>query len=375
MIYCTIILIGLYALLNFASIIGFLKKVPAHVSLEHNKPASLPFCSIVIAARNEEKSMAYICHDLSKQTYPKEKTEFIIIDDHSDDNTAQIINSFAKQDQRFVLIQAAEHVTGKKQALRYALTRSHGDLLLFTDADCALEPEWTETYVAHANTNSASFFFGGIVPQHPKTLSEAFFRLEFIGILAVQNGLARINHAFSCNGANMCITRKFYEQHYNTKESYTSGDDVFLLHNAKSTPNNVVFVQSLSARVKTDIPSTWQEFLNQRIRWSSKAGGYKDPDAIAVAMIVYATCLAMVVSFIGAWCGNSISLYTFFILYIVKTLCDTLIFSVTAHYYETKKKAIMAIPFFEAIYPFYITIIPIFAMLVPTKWKARKIQK
>ena len=105
-------------LLCIASVIGFVKKRAPHPPLEQNEPDTLPFCSVIIAARNEEASISTICNNLLKQTYPKEKNEFIIIDDHSNDNTAEIINTFAKQDQRFLLIQAPEYIQGKKQALQ-----------------------------------------------------------------------------------------------------------------------------------------------------------------------------------------------------------------------------------------------------------------
>ena len=359
-----------------ASVFGFIKKTQQHLPLELDEPNALPFCSVIIAARNEEASIGTICNDLLQQTYPKEKTEFILIDDHSDDYTAEIINTFVKQDHRFILTQAPEEIQGKKQALRYALSKAQGDLLLFTDADCSISAKWIETYAAHTQDSQASFYFGGIVPRQPNSISESFFRLDFIGILAVQSGLARLNHAFSCNGANMCITRKFYTEQYNTNESYASGDDVFLLQQAKKTKNNVKFIADFSARVRTGIPSSWSEFLNQRSRWSSKVGGYKDNDTIAVAVIVYAICFVMSALFVATVVtGNEYFLDLWFKLFLIKTACDLIIFDLTSKYFETKYKSNLLTPFFEFIYPFYIVIIPIFAMLVPTKWKARQIQK
>lgn len=359
-----------------ASVNGFIKKMPQHKPLELNESTTLPFCSVIIAARNEEASIGTICNDLLQQIYPKERTEFLIIDDHSDDNTTETINTFVKQDQRFILIQAPEEIQGKKQALRYALSKAQGDLLLFTDADCSISAKWIKTYAAHAKDSQASFFFGAIVPRQPNSFSESFFRLDFIGILAVQSGLARQNHAFSCNGANMCITRKFYTEQYNTNELYASGDDVFLLQQAKKTKNNVKYIPDYSARVRTGLPSSWREFLNQRSRWSSKVGGYKDKDTIAVTIIVYAICFAMSALFVTAVVtGNEYFLNLWFKLFLIKTACDVILFDITAKYFETRYKSYVLTPFFEFIYPFYIVIIPIFAMLVPTKWKARKIQK
>jgi len=42
--------------------------------------------SIVIACRNEEENIAQLLDSLLNQDYPENKTEIIIVDDHSSDN-------------------------------------------------------------------------------------------------------------------------------------------------------------------------------------------------------------------------------------------------------------------------------------------------
>ena len=53
-----------------------------------------PFTSVVIAVRNEEKYIKNCLFDLSKQSYPNEQFEIILVDDHSEDNTGKIIKEF-----------------------------------------------------------------------------------------------------------------------------------------------------------------------------------------------------------------------------------------------------------------------------------------
>ena len=50
--------------------------------------------SVLIAARNEEKNIVKLLQSLYNQTFPKEFYEVIIVDDHSDDNTKNIIEEF-----------------------------------------------------------------------------------------------------------------------------------------------------------------------------------------------------------------------------------------------------------------------------------------
>ncbi len=54
------------------------------------KQASV-FISVIIAARNEENNIQELLQSLHAQQYPKELYEVIIIDDHSTDNTWQLL--------------------------------------------------------------------------------------------------------------------------------------------------------------------------------------------------------------------------------------------------------------------------------------------
>src|SRR5436189_454863 len=50
--------------------------------------------SIIIPARNEEKNIGLLLQALQDQTYPKDLIEIIVVDDHSEDATAEIVIKF-----------------------------------------------------------------------------------------------------------------------------------------------------------------------------------------------------------------------------------------------------------------------------------------
>ena len=346
----------------------------------HDKTAesdhSYPFCSVVIAARNEATSIQTTVESLLKQKYPQECFEILVIDDHSTDNTKQILDAMTETAKNLNVFSSPEHIVGKKQALKHVLKFAHGDLLLFTDADCEIGSEWIETYVAYASAYRGNLYFGNIQPRinEKSSVAEKCAALDFIGILGVQNGLANIGHAFSCNGANMCITRKFYDTNYDTNESFSSGDDVFLLHTAKRTDRNSIhFIKNDNATVKTSVPHTFKDFFNQRCRWASKAGGYKDRDSILVALIVYLYCFALTVTAGFEIFNNKIALVLFSFLFLTKLCIDLILFYVTRNQFQSKKYIWLAVPF-ECVYFLYITIVPIVSVFKSTTWKGRTIQ-
>jgi glycosyltransferase involved in cell wall biosynthesis len=60
-----------------------------------NKNSTL--ITVIIAARNEEKTIGICIESIIEQTYPAHLFELIVIDDHSIDSTAAIVNSFNKK--------------------------------------------------------------------------------------------------------------------------------------------------------------------------------------------------------------------------------------------------------------------------------------
>src|SRR5438270_2299713 len=78
-------------LLGYAGLIvyyyGHFKKLPLFAAKDH---VPKTFVSVLIAARNEEKTLPQLLKALSLQTYPQECFEIIVIDDFSTDNTAAV---------------------------------------------------------------------------------------------------------------------------------------------------------------------------------------------------------------------------------------------------------------------------------------------
>ena len=58
-----------------------------HNILPISNSVTLPFVSVIIAARNEENNLTPLIKDLIKQEYPLGKFEIIIVNDRSNDST------------------------------------------------------------------------------------------------------------------------------------------------------------------------------------------------------------------------------------------------------------------------------------------------
>jgi biofilm PGA synthesis N-glycosyltransferase PgaC len=92
------------------------------------------------------------------------------------------------------------------------------------------------------------------------------------------------------SGANMLFEKEVFEavNGYEGNEHIASGDDVFLMQKIfLKNPKAIGFVKNSNAFAKTHSPKTFQEFLNQRIRWTSKSSNMMDPKVKAVLLLNY----------------------------------------------------------------------------------------
>jgi glycosyltransferase involved in cell wall biosynthesis len=109
-----------------------------------------PLVSVIIPARNEERSIEQTVRAFFAQTYLS--LEIIAIDDRSTDATGVLLHGLAGEDARLTVIDNEEPPPGwlgKPWALHQGSLRARGSLLLFVDADVLYAPPAVAAAVAH----------------------------------------------------------------------------------------------------------------------------------------------------------------------------------------------------------------------------------
>ncbi len=104
-------------------------------------PETLPFLSIVVPARDEERSIERCVRSLLTQEWLD--FEVIVVDDRSTDATPDILARLAREDARVRVVRGAPLPAGwigKPWALVQGERLARGSWLLFTDADSTHEP-------------------------------------------------------------------------------------------------------------------------------------------------------------------------------------------------------------------------------------------
>jgi biofilm PGA synthesis N-glycosyltransferase PgaC len=333
-----------------------------------------PFLSVVIPIRNESSSIENLLTDLSLQDYPEEKFEVILVDDHSNDFTLQLINQF-NTNIKCRIIQLGDHEYGKKAALIKGLKASNSDLVLTTDGDCRLKKYWISEMAEFYSSRPAKLIFGPVLFSNKKTFWNKMQSLEFLSLVTGAAGLAGIHRPILCNAANMGFDRKSYLRFANHHPSeIVSGDDIFYLHWLKKKyPDEIHFLKSHSSFVVTTPPENPRDFIGQRIRWTSKSRYYRDCHLILTALIIFIVSFSLLCLLAGSiFC--KLSLQGFLLLFIIKGIADFIFLHRITSFFHIRHLLRVFIPL-EFVYFFYVSIIGIAGNLFSFSWKGRKINR
>ncbi len=269
-----------YAVVQTGLIIGLFR-------LKRPNSKQRPLVSIIVAARNEERSLGALLESLLHQTYTN--YEIIVVDDRSTDATSEIIRSAQKSDARLKLVMVrskAVDMPPKKHALTEGIRASKGPILCFTDADCLPERTWIESLVSFFDEGVG--VVAGYSPYDVKLLSEgvsnrmgmrllhAFVKGEEFKGAIWSAGSIGMNLAWLCTGRNLAYRRSVFDEvggFEQIKMSVSGDDDLFLQLIRRSTHWTIQYATSPESFVRTAPPESFAEFIQQRTRHFS-AGKY-----------------------------------------------------------------------------------------------------
>jgi cellulose synthase/poly-beta-1,6-N-acetylglucosamine synthase-like glycosyltransferase len=361
---------AIYCILIISFSFGWYKKP----SVTKHPQNDLPYLSVIIAVRNEAGNIPDLLKHLKLQDYPSEKFEVIFSDDHSDDQTFQLLKKLTAEipDFNCIAAPAGSHY-GKKEAIDRALKIARCSIIIFTDADCRMNPQWLLHFGNEFRDENLQMLLAPVDIQiKKKGIFSAFQSLEFMSLQGVTAGSANINKPVVANAANMACRKSTMEDVKKNMggKKYLSGDDMFLLHAIKKIyPENIKYSKDLRAFVETGAAQSSKTFLRQRARWSSKSVAYKDFFTLFTGAAVAGLNILIVTGILTGLLFPYL-LFTTLIIWGIKTLIDfPLIYGVTG-FFGKRYLLWLYIPL-QVIYPFSVSITLFHAIFASVKWKER----
>lgn len=103
---------------------------------------TMPFVSLMVAAKNEEAVIVPLVRALCNLDYPRDRYELWVIDDHSTDRTPDLLERLQPEfPQLRVFRRSADARGGKSGALNQVVPMTQGELIGVFDADAQVSPD------------------------------------------------------------------------------------------------------------------------------------------------------------------------------------------------------------------------------------------
>lgn len=233
------------------------------------KPSRFPLVSILVPARNEGKNIEGCVRSLLGQDYPN--FELMVLDDHSEDKTSEILEKIAAEDSRLEILKGEDLPVGwlgKCFACQQLAAVSSGEYLLFTDADTAHAPGTVAAAMAAMEADNADLLTL-ITRLEMKTWSEKLI-LPLIHFIALAHlpfpWIKLLSHPILSvgNGQFMFFRRQVYDViggHKSVRSALV--EDVWLARRVKAFKYTVSMRDGsgmVSCRMYRDFGEVWEGF-------------------------------------------------------------------------------------------------------------------
>ena len=374
MIYITLLISLFYATLILLYRISW-NKISESKEVNYNDTVS-----VVVACRNEEQNIKNLIKDIMNQNFEKYRFQMIIVDDHSEDKTLEILYKESEKWTNLHIVSMHDDEIGKKNAIRKGVGIANGDVILCTDADCRIKENWIKTMLSNFTNNHIKFVAGPVNYSSENNFLNKFQSLELISL--VSSGAAAIQRKKStiCNGANLAFRKKEYNEIPMDVFHDFSTDDVSLLHYFKKYyKDGILFSKNLDSIVETTSNTDMISQFQQKLRWISNSKNIRDWQSIYVASVVFLiNSLISILLVLSLWSvfydfdEMYISLINLFIVLFIKYVIDYLFLKEVLDFFRRKDLLIYLLPF-EIINAIYTVVIVPLSLIYFPKWKGRKL--
>lgn len=146
----------------------------------------MPEISVVIPVYNVEKYLKQCIDSVVNQTF--KDIEIICIDDGSSDSSLDILNEYAKKDDRFKIL--TQENKGPSYTRNRGIDTARGKYLYFMDSDDYIEPESLEELYDIAETNSTDCIIFKMINFDDETgekYTTEYYEMEFLSELVGDN--------------------------------------------------------------------------------------------------------------------------------------------------------------------------------------------
>ena len=265
---CIFLTVYAWALYNLPILVAGVKNLcrsKQNTQKRNFSDESFPTFSIVLPVKNEEKVIGRLLNALSKQSYPKDKTEIVIIEDGSTDRTSNICMRYA-QEHVNVKILHKPFSDGKPSALNYGIKHSRGEIIGIFDADSVPAYDALAKVCRYFDDPKVAAVQGRTLSINPKEnmLTQFISYEEAVWCEAYLRGKDVLNLFVHLRGSCQFIKRNVLDDLKGFDEDVLAED---MEISARLTENNYKIRYASDVRAWQESPGDLKTLFKQRTRW------------------------------------------------------------------------------------------------------------
>lgn len=219
--------------------------------------------SIIVPIYNAEKYLDAFFKSYLGQTYLNDNVELVLVDNGSIDNSKIIIDRYISENKSLdIKYFHFDSVSDSYAARNFGVNNSVGEIIVFTDSDCILEPNWIENII---NKSNKSKVISGEVEIQV---------LDKHNIWEVFDSFAHLNNKENAPKgkvatANLIVTRVDFLRVGYFEERFSGGDHDWSLRAKK---NGLEILYDESIKVLHPSRDSFFQILNKSKRMAFGAG-------------------------------------------------------------------------------------------------------
>jgi cellulose synthase/poly-beta-1,6-N-acetylglucosamine synthase-like glycosyltransferase/peptidoglycan/xylan/chitin deacetylase (PgdA/CDA1 family) len=221
-----------------------------------------PPVSIVVPAYNEAEVIESAVRSLAGSDYPRERFEVIVVDDGSEDGTAEVVERLALEGVRVL----REANSGKPAALNAGIAAARHGVIVTVDADTLFEPETLRTLVQPFADEGVGAIAGNTKVGNRKRLLGRWQHIDYVMGFNLERRLYDVLQCMPTVPGAIGAFRRTALQEVGFFSSATLAEDTDITIALGRAGWGVVYVDNAVAF--TEAPATLSALWRQRYRWS-----------------------------------------------------------------------------------------------------------
>src|SRR3990172_536631 len=225
-----------------------------------------PGVTIIVPCYNEEGTIERTVRSLLSLDYPKDKLNLILIDDGSQDNTWEVIQSFKSKitGQRNVRTFRKEN-GGKYTALNLGLEHTETPFLGCLDADSFVDGHALKRIMSYFLADPATMAVApSIIVYKPKNILQGAQKAEYDMAIYTKKMLGFMGGIHVTPGPFSIFRKKVFEDLGNYRHAHNTEDQEIAL---RMQSHGYKIEHCPDAYVYTTAPDTIGKLYRQRLRW------------------------------------------------------------------------------------------------------------